>query len=209
MERQLAEPQRLAMAVLPEFDWDDTKKRTFISYRLTGFNTVESCEYTGIALRTVYRWRKEDALLEHIESNINELRRQFSKEFVQMETMRNLRLVLAKDYEVLRKAAHPKIDPATNLPEQLTQEEYKYLLRIRQFYSPQNLQDITGLLNSQLGSYDEVVLALRRSANDKAQPPYSIPALSQQEEHKEGTDNQKQYQGDQAEEEIGDTGSTI
>lgn len=148
----------MADSQLPAFDWDDEKKRVYLSFRICGFSRRESIAYTGVTQRTIYNWRAKDPAFKEIEQqDVVSMRRRFSKEAIMIEYTRNLRLVLKKDFQIL--------DKALTDPTNMTKDETSYLGKIRAMYSPQQLQAIESLIEEATrtgASYEEVIISARR-----------------------------------------------
>lgn len=95
----------MADAFLPNFDRAQDKKRLYFSFRLCGFSRDESIDLVDISRRTLYHWRQKDTRFEEIElKSLPELRKTFTREIVFWEWTRNLRMTLALDETLLKKA---------------------------------------------------------------------------------------------------------
>jgi hypothetical protein len=154
-----------ADSVLPRFDWDDEKKRKYLSYRLCGFSRDEARAYAGsIDRKTIYNWMERDEEFASIETtNLLQLQRTFSKEVITLDYTRNFKLVLDHDYQVLKRANEVSKDPAA-VP--LTAAERSYLAKIRPLYTPQQfaaLQDLFKEFSSDTG-WDEMIIMARRNS---------------------------------------------
>ncbi len=124
------ETTNMSQAIIPFYP-EDTKKSRYLSFRVANFTVTESCKFAGVTLTSVRRWRVVDEQFKNLDLNgLTELRKQFANEFLDMEFSRNFRLVLQKDFQVLEKAV-------TDKP--MTDEEHKYLAKLRGFYTPQQL----------------------------------------------------------------------
>lgn len=147
-----------ADSVLPRFDWDDERKRKYLSYRLCGFSRDEARQFAGgIDVKTIYNWRQRDEEFDSIErTNLLSLQRSFSEQVINLDFTRNFKLALELDFRVLAKADKASQD-ATAV--QLTREERSYLNKIRPLYTPaafQALQDMfLGL--GQVSGWDEIL----------------------------------------------------
>jgi len=151
-----------ADAFLPRFDWDDDKKRKYLSFRLCGFSRQESQDHAGIARKTIYNWINTDESFKDIEHrNLVEIRSAFSKEVLTLEFTRNFRMALEKDARVLQRALESDFKP-------LTRDESEYLAKIRSLYTPKALQELEGFFkdasNSDMG-FDELILIARKYNN--------------------------------------------
>ena len=167
MTQQITPTDTLAQAdsVLPRFDWDDDKKRNYLSYRLCGFGRDEACELAGnINRSTIYRWMANDTAFAEIEkTNLLELQKQFSKEVITLDFTRNFKLALDYDYRLLKKVQLGEQDPV-NPVYFLNREERSYLVKIRPLYTPQQfaaLQSLFKEFNTDVG-WDEMILVARK-----------------------------------------------
>lgn len=166
----------IADSVLPRFDFDDDRKRRYLSFRLCGFDRNEAVKFAGIQVRTVYHWREHDPEFERLEkTNLLDIRNQFSKEIIKLDFTRNFKLALERDFQVLEQA----VKDATKL----TRDEVIYLGKIRALYTPQQFQVLEGVL-SEIGvqTWDEMIVMARRIVYGQNNPN---PALSPPQEYTE------------------------
>lgn len=117
---------------------DGGKKARYLSYLVAGFSVMESIALAKVHLKSVKRWRGEDAFIELEQKALGELREELSNQLMNIEFTRNFRLVLAKDFQILFKDAQDKA---------LTEKEQQYLLVIRKFYTPEQLTRIRQLVS--------------------------------------------------------------
>ena len=203
----------MADSVLPRFDFDDERKRRYLSFRLCGFDRTEACKYAGIQFRSVYTWRRLDPVFEQLEkTNLLEIRNQFSKEIIKLDFTRNFKLALERDYQVLSQA----VEDVTKL----TRDEVIYLTKIRALYTPQQFQVLESVLSELAAqSWDEMIkgaqLATARALAQGAAVTLtersvsingnnSSPALGTPQEYQEGSviENRSQKAWESAEEEV-------
>jgi hypothetical protein len=93
----------IADSVLPRFDWNDDKKRAYLSFRLCGFGRQEACDRVKITRKTIYNWMSNDSAFHDVEQmNLMELRKEFSKNILSLEFTRNMRMILERDSNVLK-----------------------------------------------------------------------------------------------------------
>lgn len=155
----MTEALDIADSTLPTFSFADGGKRTYLSFRLTGFSKAEARQYAKIAPRTLAHWIATDTEFNRIEKgDLNELRKQFAKEILEIEHTRNFKLALEKDHKILRKAvSHPR---------NMTKDDTDYLLKIRPLYTPQQAAALDSLFKDRdtgLESFDEILLLARRT----------------------------------------------
>lgn len=156
----------LAEAMMPYFDGSDLislNKGKYLSMRACGFNVLESCEFAGINLRTVQRYRKEDEFFSYCDSEgLSRLRSELRNDILGVEFAKNFRMILMKDAEVIKKAA---------IGRELTTEEQEYLEKIRPYYTPQAFKQIKEVMvestTKQTPSdttFEELVLVIHRKS---------------------------------------------
>ena len=159
MTLQPVSAQDMQPVVQSTLDFPDQRKALYLSYRATGFTMSEACQMSRISQRLVYKWRQEDAYFKEVETvRLRELREVLGKDMVRLEYMRNLRLVLKKDFDVFKAADRNINDLATR--------DYQYLLRARTHYSPQQLEAIEKLLHgtsTEEFDFSRFILTLKRS----------------------------------------------
>lgn len=172
----LAVPDNLSMAdsILPSFDWEDAKKRKYLSYRLCGFSRMEAVKHASITLKKLQEWRRADTAFDEVEKlQAPDLRRQYAKEVMLLEYTRNLRLTLEKDTEILEKS----LDDGRVM----SKNDTEYLLKMRAYYTPAQLKALEELLtikdDNGWKDFDEIIIARRRRGDQETQPYDEIPSF--------------------------------
>jgi len=120
----------------------DSKKTRYLSFRATGFPIREAIQLTNLksGQRLVQKWRREDSTFAYLDGpGIMELQKVVGSHFTYAEFMRNMRLIMEKDYRVLRASLNDDIE--------LNENDLAYLLKIRPFYTPQQLASIKTALD--------------------------------------------------------------
>lgn len=136
-ETSLTETEAIAKAFVPSFT-DNDKKTTYLSYLIANFAHREACQLTPVSEKQVRRWKDADLNFDHIcGEGLQALRKEFANVFIDMQFTRNFHLVLEKDFRILYKDA---------LGQELTENEFAYLAKIRQHYTPQSLAMVKQLL---------------------------------------------------------------
>lgn len=149
-------PEHIAQSLLP-WNRDDSKAR-YLSYRASGFSIREALHMIGNAQSTLSLWRHDPQFVE-IENNIQQIAQKLRTEYTSLEFTRNFRLIMEKDYQVLKASLAKDAE--------LTRDEQSYLLKMRGFYTPQQLQIIEALVQGELEggnkfSWTEAVLTFRK-----------------------------------------------
>ena len=113
---------------LEELDKFSGLQLKWLSYYGFGFSPREACKLTDIKYNTIRTWEQRDPEFKALIANKAEFRRKYDKALTRLEFMRNFRLCLKKDYEVLSK------------PEsRLGKDDRAYLTQVRKQYNPQQL----------------------------------------------------------------------
>ena len=185
---QLDNPEETAQGTVPYWA-DDSNKTKYLSFRATGFSVEESRVLTGVTNRTISRWRDSDEDFHRLDGpDIGDLRRTMAGDFLGAEFTKNMRLFMARDYAVIRKAFQG---------EELTMEEAHYLRVIRPMYSASQLHSMVDVVNRWVGnneSFDFKALVIhehtseaRRANGAKAQVlEYEGKQVRQEEERPAG-----------------------
>lgn len=135
-------------AIVP-WNRDDDRSR-YLGLRASGFTIREALGLIGKAKSTLSLWRHDPVFLE-LEENIPELRKTLALEYASLEFLRNYRLVLEKDYRVIkgsltRKSSITEDGRPYTLPQD--SQDFQYLLKLRAHYTPQQLQAIEQLFGN-------------------------------------------------------------
>ena len=132
----------IATTLLP---WrkDDNRAR-YMGYLACGFNPEEALYMLGLKLDWLDEQRQDEGF-STIELRVPEIRKELSKEYIELDFFRNFRMVLEKDYRVLKLA----LDDSKILGKQ----EHDYLLKLRSAYTPQQLQILEQVMKG-VGSSD-------------------------------------------------------
>ena len=112
----------------------------FLSYRYQGFTLKESQKKSEVSIQQIQYWRRADPQFRELELGLlGPNRNQIRKEIFGLAYLRNYALILEKDYVVLQRDAELGV-------EALSKEESAYLRRIRQFYTPSQMEDMQRLI---------------------------------------------------------------
>jgi hypothetical protein len=164
-----------ADSILPRFDWDDDRKRKYLSYRMCGFGREEAAKFCGLKRKAIYHWLANDVAFKEVEQRtLLDLKKTFSKESIALEFTRNLRLVLEKDTKVFTKALME--------PDKMTKAEEKYLLKARSMYTPQQVQSLDSTELSNMG-FDEIIFLARKYDGSKKEESNGQEVFYEQTEY--------------------------
>lgn len=135
MTMQRTTDEAIAQSIVP-YNRDDARCR-YLGLRASGFAIREALRLIGKAQSTLSAWRHDEEFLD-LENRIPEFRKQLSLEYVSLEFARNYRLILEKDYRVIKESLEKD--------KVLSPQDIQYLLKLRSHYTPQQLQIIEALV---------------------------------------------------------------
>lgn len=153
---------------------DDDRAR-YLGLRCTGFGIRDALGLIGKAKSTLSHWRT-DSKFEELEDNISDLRKTLGLEYAALEFLRNYRLVLMKDHQVLKESLTKKTrtdDEGVVHKVPMDAQDFKYLLALRSHYTPTQLQAIealfggTGEGNEGPVNFTDYVLSLTRTKTEE------------------------------------------
>jgi hypothetical protein len=154
------EAEKLVSSIVP-WPRDDARSR-YLGLRSSGFTIREALKLIGYVHSALSRWRLDPAFVQ-IENRIPEYRKELSMEYANLEFLRNYRLVLEKDFRILKKSLEqPKQAPVAEgeIPYTLpvmSKEEQDYLLKMRGHYTPQQLQIVQALVTAPTKDGNETI----------------------------------------------------
>ena len=154
------DPQAVIEASLYQFD--PPTKTKYLSYRACGFTTREAEKLAGINQRTRFRWRETDPRFVIADTSIGSVQKEIANKYLEMEFRRNLRLVMEIDFRVLVKVVQEK-EPV------LSTREQKWLDRLRQHYTPQQIEAMAHALGESVDGegfdFTKFVLGLAKGSD--------------------------------------------
>jgi len=138
-----SDSESIAVSTIP---WNrDDARAQYLGLRASGFKLREALALIGKAKSTLSLWR-HDPVFVNLENKIPELRSTLALEYANLEFLRNYRLILEKDYRVLKSSLQKKVD-ADGKPTSMDGQDFQYLLKMRAHYTPQQLQVIEQLMS--------------------------------------------------------------
>jgi len=151
---------------------DDDRSR-YLGLRSSGFTIREALGLIGKAKSTLSHWRHDQKFLE-LEDSLPELRKTLGMEYAALEFLRNYRLVLEKDYRVVKGSLIKKYredDEGIRREVPMDAQDFKYLLQMRAHYTPQQLQAIEQLFGrgdgtGQALNWTDFVLSATRTTEE-------------------------------------------
>lgn len=143
----------IASSIIP-WPYDDNKSM-YLGCRACGFSVREAMRAVGVSKGAVSNWRAEDAEFVRIENNLPEIRKALAKDYIELEFLRNFRMVLEKDRRVLEKALGYIIkwneEEGKNEVQELSREEHDYLLKMRSQYTPESFKALETIVGHSEG----------------------------------------------------------
>jgi len=133
-------PEESIAQSIVHYDRDDDRAR-YLGLRASGFTIREALKLIGRAHSTLSLWRKNEEFVS-LEKRLPEFKHDLALEYANLEFLRNFRLVLEKDYRILRKSLEKDAV--------LSAQEQGYLIKMRSQYTPQQLQIVETLINAEL-----------------------------------------------------------
>jgi len=108
------------------------RKALYLSYRATGFPVKQAIDLAETSLEELHRWRRNDEHFRAFENEkLQELQATVGSDVVRLEFLRNFRMIMKKDFLVIRKALFDEAN--------LTDSEWKYFLMVRKHYTPNDM----------------------------------------------------------------------
>jgi len=162
--------ESIPRAIVP-YARDDDRSR-YLGLRASGFTIREALGLIGKAKSTLSMWR-HDITFSELESKIPEFRKTLALEYASLEFLRNYRLILEKDFRVIKGSLMRKTvlgdDGKTSAIPQDSQD-FQYLLKARAHYTPQQLQAIEQLFGKGDGkeefNWTDFVLTMSRTKEE-------------------------------------------
>lgn len=167
-----SDTESIAQSLIP-YPYDDNRAK-YLGLRSSGFRPREALKLIGVTGAGLSFWRK-DAQFADLERRLPEFRRQLALEYVNLEFLRNFRLITEKDFQILRRSLQTVEVDVDGHKEKvampLTKQEHDYLLKMRPNYTPQQIQALQALVTGEAPSgefnFTDVVKAIRRAEQIK------------------------------------------
>lgn len=155
---EMDSPEESIPRCIVPYNRDDDRSR-YLGLRASGFTIREALGLIGKAKSTLSLWRHDITFCE-LENNIPELRKTLALEYASLEFLRNYRLILEKDYRVIKGSLTRKsdIDESTGrtIIRPQDAQDFQYLLKLRPHYTPQQLQAIEQLFSNGHGKEEDI-----------------------------------------------------
>jgi hypothetical protein len=144
----------IASSVIP-WPYDDNKGM-YLGYRACGFSVREALRAIGIGKSSLSNWRAEDAEFVRLEQDLPNIRKQLAKDYVELEFLRNFRLVLEKDFRVVQKSLGNILEDGE--PADMSKYDQEYLLKMRGQYTVDQMKALEAIVGQQSGfSFTELM----------------------------------------------------
>ncbi len=145
--------ESIPQSIIP-WNYDDDRSR-YLGLRASGFSIREALGLIGKAKSTLSAWRHDPKFNDLEENKLKELRSTLALEYAGLESLRNFRLVMEKDFRVLKKSLEKNTrtivdkdgdETIVNVP--MESQDFQYLMKMRAYYSPQQLAAIEQLFGT-------------------------------------------------------------
>jgi len=133
----------IASAIVP-YDRDDVRAMYF-GYRASGLSVRETLNIIHRSKPWLSMCRLDPEFVD-LESRIPEFRKELSKEYIDLEFTRNMRLIFEKDRQVIKKSMDSN--------QTLTKFEHDYLLKARGMYTPTQLQILEAIVGGKVDEFN-------------------------------------------------------
>jgi len=140
-----------ATALIPYRRGDERSR--YLGWLCCGFSEEEALYVLGLTTSWL-RDARLDKKFTDLESRIPEFQKELSREYTEMDFLRNFRMVLEKDHRVLRKSLEMEVDPETGEAVEMSPYDQQYLLRLRSAYTPQQLQLLEAVVAGNNGGFN-------------------------------------------------------
>jgi hypothetical protein len=138
----------IASTVIP-WPYDDNKG-LYLGYRACGFSVREALRAIGIGKPAISNWRAEDPRFVELENDLPNIRKQLAKDYVELEFLRNFRLVLEKDKRIIEKALGYIMvrneETGRMEPAELEKYDQEYLLKMRGQYTVDQMKALEAIV---------------------------------------------------------------
>ncbi len=141
-----------AAASMIPYRRDDVRSKYF-GYLSCGFSDEEALYVLGLNRGWLETARQDDKFAS-LEERIPEFRKELSREYTELDFLRNFRMILEKDHRVIRKSLSMEFeenDEGEMVVAELTPYEHQYLLKLRTAYTPQQLQLLEAVVSGKDG----------------------------------------------------------
>ena len=162
--------ESIPRSIVP-YNRDDDKSR-YLGLRASGFTIREALGLIGKSKSSLSAWR-HDTVFVNLEDKTPELRKTLALEYASLEFLRNYRLILEKDFRVIKDSLSRKTEHDDDgKPYVVSQnsQDFQYLLKLRAHYTPQQLQAIEQLFGKGDGdksfNWTDFVMTLSRTKEE-------------------------------------------
>ena len=106
-----------------------SKKAAYLAYRSVGFTIGKAVELAGTSRSSIQQWRKSDPTFAMWENErLHELQTSVGNDVIKFDFLRNMKLLLHQDMQLISKAMLGLDD--------LSPREYEVYKNVRRFYTP-------------------------------------------------------------------------
>lgn len=164
--------ESIARTIIPYYRDDD--KARYLGYRACAFTSREAMKLIEKTMSCLSNWRTDPEFVA-LEQKLPEYRKELANEYCELEFSRNYRLVMEKDHQILKKSLEPDKEVLTDdgsitIPN-MSKQENDYLLKMRGYYTPQQLSIMTaigggknGATGDEVFDFTKAVLTIARTS---------------------------------------------
>ncbi len=135
--------EAIAQSIIP-YPYDDNRAK-YLGLRSSGFTPKEATKLLGLTGSALSGWRRDPEFVS-LEKRLPEFRKQLALEYASLEFYRVFRLITEKDVRVVKKSLEVEVNEEGNtVSVPMTKEENSYLLKLRSFYTLQQMQVLAAL----------------------------------------------------------------
>jgi hypothetical protein len=151
-DSELLPEEQTLMARIPLMAGSN-KKVAYLAYRSCGFTVGQAAELAGTTHQNVVSWRKTDKTFKKFESEeLSRLQSTVGIDVIKFEMMRNMRLLLRSDFNIIAKSI--------NGLEDMSPREYELFKNLRRFYTPTELLTMEKILEPEKHQSNQVTFQL-------------------------------------------------
>ena len=145
-EQGLTSEETTLLARIPLLS-GSSKKAAYLAFRSCGFTINQSCQLAKCTRGNLVHWRRTDSTFRKFEeTQLGHLQATVGNEVVKFEFMRNMRLLLNFDAQLISKAM-VNVNIGDAKTEGLSPREYELFKNLRKFYTPQDMLALEKILN--------------------------------------------------------------
>ena len=163
MEKSLVpqDTEAIAQSIIP-YPYDDNRAK-YLGLRSSAFTPREATKLLGLTGAALSTWRR-DPEFAALEKRLPEFRKELALEYASLEFYRVFRLITEKDVRVIKKSL--EVDKEGNSTP-MTKEENSYLLKMRSFYTLQQMQVLAVMATGEASASFDFTELIKKMGREK------------------------------------------